>query len=318
MMRLALLVVALAAASALAEERGSLLEVGGDVTALLEEEVAEAAAPAKKAAAPAKAKAKPAKKTSGGSASKAEFAKAGKPIKKGTELDIAPNLNPSKSQKAQFRQHAMDATKAGRGDPSAINKLFQAAKHKGKYDPTMPTTYDVAMDDTDMVNKAHKAVQKSEMAALKAKQHLDLIAAEHEVWKAKWKTVDTSAVDVDACTPVPSCLKRNLECVDSYDDVNCIRARRGKQNLCKQSATIQKKCCATCAMSDKQLCDKERKILAGYGGDPKRLDPMHKTDPACAKFENVAAAHTTGNTKKEMKNLKNFQKAVAAKKGGHA
>lgn len=79
--------------------------------------------------------------------------------------------------------------------------------------------------------------------------------------------------DVDACIPYPSCLQtmQNAgECSDQYPTISCIRARRGKPNLCEVSAKVQQNCCGICLMDSRQLCIKERLILAGLGLNPNR------------------------------------------------
>jgi len=100
-----------------------------------------------------------------------------------------------------------------------------------------------------------------------AKAALKAIEAGNEIIRAKWYKVSTMPKDPFACSPVPACLGKKAKCVDTYDEANCIKARRGTLNLCELSETIQNKCCQTCRMSNLELCKKERLMLAGFGAN---------------------------------------------------
>lgn len=147
-------------------------------------------------------------------------------------------------------------------------------KHKDKAQgATVGNKFDVHKDDVAMMEKAQRAEHKLAKEYSDAVTHMKTIKATNAVTRSQFRTVDTGARDITACFPVPSCLKKKFpKCVNTYDEVNCIRARRGKQNLCEMSATIQEKCCAMCSLSANALCKKERLILAGYveGDKPKR------------------------------------------------
>jgi len=172
--------------------------------------------------------------------------------------------------------------------------------HKDQHDgETVGNKFDVHRDDVAMMQKAHRIEHKLSKEYSDALTHLKTIEATNDVTKSTFKNVDTSARDVNACFPVPSCLKEKFpKCVNTYDEVNCIRARRGKQNLCKMSATIQEKCCAMCSLTSTALCEKERLILAAYvDGDKPKKSPKHE-DGECMEWAAAEDGKNDPNIKK--------------------
>jgi len=153
-------------------------------------------------------------------------------------------------------------------------------------------------------DKVLKAVQDQ----VKAHQALKEIAVKNDEIRSGWKTVDTDGIDDDACKPWPDCLSNFATCKDEIDAVDCITARRGVANLCKTAGTVQKKCCATCKLSDADLCKKERMILAGFGeGEP--LHPSaaalqkHMADGHCEEYVFKYDVSTAMRTKQSEKNI---------------
>jgi hypothetical protein len=144
--------------------------------------------------------------------------------------------------------------------------------------------------------RARKQRDQAMVALEHAKAKLQKIKMDNKKIMSKWTTVDTSGVESTACKPYPACLKSKAVCVDEYEAVNCIKARQGSNNLCAQSATIQKKCCKTCMMSALELCKRERMILAGFGSNPP-IDPSapavaaHMSDKTCEEIHGTGTKH---------------------------
>merc|ERR1711990_928106 len=122
------------------------------------------------------------------------------------------------------------------------------------------------------------------------------IEADNAVIRSKWLPVDVSGRDKEACTPVPACLAAKSTCEDSYDTATCIKARKGENNLCEQSAMTQKTCCATCKLAAHDLCVKERLILAGFGDKP---DATALVDKAKAHADKLCKIELTKAKKKK-------------------
>lgn len=148
----------------------------------------------------------------------------------------------------------------------------------------------VLLDIAQQQRTAKRAVKESDHKAMKAAWDQKTSDFKSALIKTTFRNISMAEEirDVDACTPYPSCLQamRNAgECSDQYPVISCIRARRGKPNLCEVSAKVQQNCCGICLLDSLQLCIKERLILAGLGTNPNRtanLQEIKSFDAECS------------------------------------
>jgi len=190
-------------------------------------------------------------------------------------------------------------------DPHPLKKIFHEIDHmEGPRKKDFPkheaavhkTQQDVYFDAQKGERTAHQQVlAKANVDHYKAVQHLKTIEADNAAIRTKWMKVDVAGKDPAACHPVPACLAAKKTCVDTYDMATCIKARKGENNLCKQSAMTQKTCCATCKLSAHTLCVKERLILAGFGDKP---DATALVDKAKAHADKLCKIELTKAKKK--------------------